>query len=372
MGSTIINLEGAAESKVFSYSSKPQPPSLPERSSAWELARVLVRELDGKVIYWAHGAQRLYGWTKKQALGRNVQELLKTEWAIPFAEFASAILNDGEWEGEVLQTRRDGTKLPVSIYCALQTDEQGAPVAIIEEHHDLTRLKQAESILRESEQKLRDLSAYLQAKHEDECRRLAYEVREDFAQRLAGLKYELSRLDKKLIQTNVVQSRELLDQTRSITELVNDTISAVQRIATGLRPDLLDHCGLVAAIEWKAKDFQQSTRINCAVKSSGNLTGIPQEISTTIFRIFECLLDNFHNEGYATHIEINLQRINHELLLDLTGRCAMVAKKAPQCLTRLLHTDICERAHGLGGQVAINHDCNGCQVSIKVPLPLSQ
>jgi PAS domain-containing protein len=70
---------------------------------------VFVRTPDDKVSYWNHGAERLYGWTASEAVGRSPQELVRTVFPIPFSEIAESEF----WEGELLQTRRDGSRITV-------------------------------------------------------------------------------------------------------------------------------------------------------------------------------------------------------------------------------------------------------------------
>ncbi len=118
---------------------------------------IFVRDMDGVVRRWNRGAEALYGWTAREAEGRNVSELLKTEFPITFDRAIAELLNSGRWEGELVRTKKDGTQVVVASRWSLQRDAQGAPIAALETNNDVTERKRAE----EEREKLRQLEADL-------------------------------------------------------------------------------------------------------------------------------------------------------------------------------------------------------------------
>ena len=74
-----------------------------------DLAAVMVRDLGGTIRFWSRGCERLYGWTVEEAVGRDIHELLRTEFPVSLAEVEAALLRDGEWRGDLRHVRRDGT-----------------------------------------------------------------------------------------------------------------------------------------------------------------------------------------------------------------------------------------------------------------------
>lgn len=114
---------------------------------------ILVRDLDGRILYWNAAAEAMYGWTADQAHGRIVHHLLKTgfpETASPKVVDAE-LLAHGAWEGELVHTRRDDTPVIVSSRQALRRDDRsGAPVAVLEVNRDITARKRAEEAERET------------------------------------------------------------------------------------------------------------------------------------------------------------------------------------------------------------------------------
>src|SRR5690349_23549287 len=138
--------------------------------------------------------------------------------------------------------------------------------------------------LRESEDKLRRLAAHLISVREEERAHIAREIHDELGQVLTGLKMEVSWLAKRL------KDKPLIEKTDSMCKLIDSTVQTVRKIATGLRPEMLDDMGLIAAVGWQAKDFQKRTGIRCRTKLPPESTKLDLDISTTAFRIFQEIL----------------------------------------------------------------------------------
>jgi PAS domain S-box-containing protein len=118
---------------------------------------VFVRNMDDVITYWNRGAEERYGWLSEEAVGRVTHELTQTSFPAPLEEINAELLKTGRWEGELTHTHRDGRTLTVASRWALQRNESGNPVAILETNNDITERKQAEAARRQTEEKYRDL-----------------------------------------------------------------------------------------------------------------------------------------------------------------------------------------------------------------------
>ncbi len=119
---------------------------------------MLTWRLNGSIEFWNAGAQRLYGFTKDEAIGRNSHALLKTKFPIEFSELRSRLLKEGYWSGELRHICKDGREVVVDSRMQLHGDN-----TVLEANRDVTEHKQFENALRESEQRLRGLASIVES-----------------------------------------------------------------------------------------------------------------------------------------------------------------------------------------------------------------
>jgi len=133
--------------------------TLREQASLLNLTHdaIFVRDMNGTIKYWNRGAEELYGWPAEQAVGRVGHVLLKTIFPVSLEQIQEEVIGAGRWEGELVQTRKDGSQVVVSSRLSLQSDERNEPVGIIVINNDITKRKRAEEVARRSEKELRDV-----------------------------------------------------------------------------------------------------------------------------------------------------------------------------------------------------------------------
>ena len=228
--------------------------------------------------------------------------------------------------------------------------------------------KRAEARLRESHEQLRALSAHLQRVREEERTRIAREVHDELGQALTGLKLDLSRLAGKPPRT-ASALRNQAGEIKSLVARVNATIQTVRRIATDLRPGILDNLGLVAALEWQAADFENRSAVKCRVRADLEFPELHPELNTAFFRIFQETLTNVIRHAQATRVDVRLSREAGDVLLVIhdNGRGISDAEIAN---TRSI--GLCgmrERAALFGGQVNISGlPGQGTTVTVRIPI----
>ena len=122
---------------------------------------IIVRDLDSRAIFWNRGAEETYGWNKEAALAQDTHTLLQTRFPISREAIDQILMKKGQWEGELAHIRADGNPIVVASRQALQRNEAGAPVAILEINRDITVRQQALEAMRESETRFRQLAENL-------------------------------------------------------------------------------------------------------------------------------------------------------------------------------------------------------------------
>ena len=88
---------------------------------------ILVRDMDRAITFWNRGAEELYGWTKGEAMGRTVHELLKTEYPGPIEDIEAEVLRTGRWEGELGHFKRDGSRVVMASHWACSGTTRAGP-----------------------------------------------------------------------------------------------------------------------------------------------------------------------------------------------------------------------------------------------------
>ena len=250
------------------------------------------------------------------------------------------------------------------------TDGQGNASRLFGTVQDLTDRRMAEEQLRVLNQKLRALSANLQFAREEEGTRIAREIHDELGSSLTTLKWDLEALDKTFSATDgKFRFPAWPEKIRAMIKATDTTINSVRRIASELRPIMLDDLGLVEAIEWQAQNFQSRTGIACHCDCSLQCACLDRDQSTAVFRILQEALTNILRHALATKVEITMRQAANEFVLQISddGRGITEEEKCAQLSLGLLGMQ--ERAHLIGGRVDIaGTDGKGTQVSVRVPL----
>jgi PAS domain S-box-containing protein len=261
------------------------------------------------------------------------------------------------------------------LYChgSIVTDEHGNSTRIFGTLQDLTDRRMVEEQLKSLNQKLRALSASLQFAREEEGARIAREIHDELGSSLTSLKWDLEALHKALAKADShFRFPVWREKISGMMKVIDNIINNVRRIASELRPTILDDLGLVEAIEWQAQHFQTRTGIVCRCNCPLQDACLNRDQSTAVFRIFQEALTNILRHAQATKVDILMDQAADEFVLRISddGRGITEEDKFAQLSLGLLGMQ--ERAHLIGGQVEISgiHG-KGTRITVRVPLSSS-
>ncbi|MEY2429702.1 MAG: hypothetical protein QOJ40_2587, partial [Verrucomicrobiota bacterium] len=226
--------------------------------------------------------------------------------------------------------------------------------------------RRAEDQLRESHEQLRALSVYLQTVREEERTRIAREVHDELGQALTGCKLDLSWIAGKLPR----DLKPLLEKTRTLSAHIDSTIQMVRRIATELRPGILDHLGLGAALEWQANEFQTRTGIKCDVHANLGDPALNPELNTTFFRIFQETLTNVIRHAGATEVHVSLKERDGRIILEVKDNGRGISREEISNTRSMGLLGMRERAGLLGGTFKIGCMPGGKGTRLTVSIPV--
>jgi signal transduction histidine kinase len=219
-----------------------------------------------------------------------------------------------------------------------------------------------EGRLIKSKEQLRGLSNQLQTVREEEKAHIAREVHDELGQTLTALKMELGCLNHDLDSVPAIAQQRI----GGMNKLIDSTIESVQRIATELRPQILDVLGLGEAMRWETLEFEKRTGIQCQVQWSP-ITELNREIKITVFRIFQEAMTNISRHSDAKNVTVNLQVDALQVVLEVHDNGKGIATDEIFNESSLGLLGIRERVYFLNGRFDITGN-EGTLVKVTIPL----
>lgn len=207
----------------------------------------------------------------------------------------------------------------------------------------------------------RELSDYSENVREDERTRIAREVHDELGSLLVALKMDVNWLDKRLSeqqQRDMDAAQAMRDTMRSkcqnMSRLIENAVDNVGRIITDLRPSILDHQGLWAALEWQAHDFVQSAelKLDWHMQVAPGLE-LPEPAAMAVFRIFQEMLSNVGRHARATSVAIHIDADARNLIISVRDNGRGAAAEAFDAPTAYGVMGMRERARHFGGHINI-------------------
>jgi len=322
---------------------------------------------DRRIIFANDGVQSVFGWKEEELTGKSTRILYRTEE--DYEEMAS-LYSRLEEEKTVLTEfpcrRKDGTDIECMV-SASRIGESLTQKNIVITYEDITERERAKQDLERSREQLRNLYTHLQSVREKERTRIARELHDELGQLLTALNTDLIMLQKRIPAKEVT----LLEKTDVMVKLIDMTMNTLKRIYMNLRPGMLDHLGLVAAIRWQIGEFKTRSGIECSLITEPDEILLDDNLSTTIFRIFQETLTNILRHAEATKVNVRLKETKTfvDLVVRDNGKGVGDEELAKTDSFGLI--GIRERAIALGGRAEIGGG-KGRGTTVKVRIPLKE
>jgi signal transduction histidine kinase len=228
---------------------------------------------------------------------------------------------------------------------------------------DITRQKAAERELTNSREELHELAGHLVRVRETERAAIARELHDDVGSTLTGAKLQLQWM-----KGRVANDPELAEKLGQLFALVDSAITASSRIMHDLRPAILDQ-GIVAALEWQARRFEQHTGVRCRFLGPADDVSLPAASAIVVFRVCQEALNNVAKHANAASVDVTLALDDEGVALEVRDDGDGIAPEDMERRGRFGLRGMRERALSLGGEVTIaaRDDDAGTEVRLVLP-----
>jgi PAS domain S-box-containing protein len=365
-------------------------------------------DLNGECVFINRAGAAMLGWEATEVLGQNMHELTHHSHAdgSHYPHTACPIFNAFRHglpcriETEVFW-RKDHSSFAVEYSSHPLLDGQTVRGAVIT-FVDITARRQAALALQQANARLarandelesrvgertrelsaalaqlRQLSAYSETIREEERTRIAREVHDELGSLLVALKMDVNWMDKRLSEQKERSAPEaetmherLRSKCQNMSQQIERAVVNVGRIITDLRPSILDHQGLWAALEWQAHECAQSAELSLDWHMEGTeATELPEQAAMAVFRIFQEMLSNVGRHARASHIQVHIQVSRTELGLLVRDNGCGASMDAFDAPTAYGVMGMRERARHFGGHLAITSQLGqGSLFHLRMPI----
>jgi PAS domain S-box-containing protein len=359
---------------------------------------IFVRDRSDRITYWNKGASELYGYSREEALGRVTHELLHTEFPEPLERIIEQLHRGGRWTGELIHRHKDGNPIIVVSRWALDRDDQGNRKHVLETNSDITRQKQREQALRESQEQLRALADGLenlvsvrtrelaqrnveilrqseqlhQMSHrllqiqDDERRHIARELHDSAGQVVVALSMNLASIAR-----HAKQNPPLDQPVKECQELVQQLNQEIRTMSYLLHPPLLDENGLSEALRWYIQGVKERSGLDISLSIPEDFERLSPEMELVIFRVVQESLTNIHRHSGSKIALVRIDRKVESVSLEVRDQGKGIS---PKKLNEIQSQGsgvgirgIRERVRQFGGDMSIESNASGTTVFATFP-----
>lgn len=281
-----------------------------------------------------------------------------------------ALFDSGHTHSVTNERRLDGSTMWVEGDYMCFYDAAGRITGHFGIQRDVSDRVRAAEELEQSRAELRALAARLQAIREEERTRIAREIHDELGQALTALKLDLAWLGTKRPKGGG-NSGEFRVIDSSITDRIDETMQIVRRIASELRPSVLDQLGLEAAIEFLVQETTKRTGIAVTLHAD-DFPRLPDEIASHAFRIIQEALTNVTRHSKATRVDVSVRRAGAFIILGVEDNGVGFMPQSLSGLRSLGLVGIRERALACGGTLMIRGEPGqGTGIAVTIPVATS-
>ncbi len=321
---------------------------------------VIVTDEDDRIEWGNDAFLQKYGYEKGEVLGKRPCEILdgpKTNPAVRKRQL-ERISQQKPHLCELQCYTKDGKPVWIEIQGQPIFNERGEFVNYFRLGRDITEKKKYVNNLIQSRDNIKSYAHNLNKEIEKERSRIARELHDELGQTLSGLKMSLSLIDENVNDKAAIASMDTY---------IDRAMHSVKKIATELRPGILDTLGLIPSLEWLMNETKKRSGIPCEFVCNSKREIFDEETSITFFRICQEGLNNAVKHSRASMIKLGISLSESTLVMKLEDNGVGIADRARNPLS-LGILGMYERADLVGASLKIDTSKAGTHITLKMEI----
>lgn len=324
-----------------------------------------------QVVIFNAAAEAMFGWTRGEALGAPLDAFIPSRFRHRHGALVQRFGEEGPPTRKMAQDRivtglrRNGEEFPIDASISHMRDGAHCYYTVI--LRDVTRRLQAIDDLTHSRAETKALAAAAQDALEHEKRRIARELHDELGQSLTLMRMDVAWCKEHAGALDAAVAARLV----RMEELLKSTVAATRRIASDLRPLMLDDLGLAPALEWLVQSTAQRTGIDLVLHMGERVPHLPPALSTAVFRIVQEALTNISKHAQARSAQISVACDERHLHVRVHDDGVGFDVEGPRKPASFGLLGLRERASLAQGSVRIDSTPgSGTTIDIALPLPV--
>jgi PAS domain S-box-containing protein len=322
-----------------------------------------------RIVLFNSAAEKAFGWPRDAILGQPLDRLLPERLRGLHHAHVRRFARTGEtvrrMGGAAVLTgvRANGEEFPIEASISQHTEDGRQLLTVV--LRDVSERVRVDEALRHSQEELRNFAAAANRAREQEQSRLARELHDELGQTLTVLQMDAAWCRARVPENDPM----LIARHAKIETTLRESVAATRRMATGLRPLMLDDLGLVPAVDWLVENFTQRHGIPCALSVAGDEITLPNEQATAVFRIVQESLVNVGKHAQASKVNVTIGCAEGILTVRIVDDGSGFSLDAPRKPNSFGLLGLRERALLSGGEIAIlSAPGQGTSVVARIPL----
>jgi len=325
---------------------------------------IISKNLDGMIMSWNKGAERVFGYTAEEAVGQHITMIIPLDRRNEETEIL-ARLRRGERTDhfETVRVRKDGSMLDISVSISPVKDAAGRVTGASKVARDITQRKEAEKVKYE-----REFSSRLLKLQDEERRRVARELHDGVGQQLAAMSMNAVMIDMEKSKL----SPDMAQCVDEISRLIEQASADVRTMSYLFHPPMLDEVGLQSALKWYVEGFAERSKIATELELPTDRERFPQDYELCLFRITQECLANIHRHSGSSTARVRLLHSPGEIKLEVSDEGKGLDRETQRKISSgesvgVGFRGMRERLRPLGGNMEVRSNGKGLTVIATLP-----